>query len=145
MCWNQVRTLAVDLHAPRGARMFFSAAMVEQLGSGEAINTLIGDAQVVVSEIVSNAVKAGCTKLLMQITIHRRRVRISVYDNADGLPIMVAPDPAAERGRGMTIVNALANSWGIETGHDGKEVWAEFRLSSRTGRILARCDQPTSV
>ena len=49
--------------------------------------------------------------------------RIEVEDNG-GPWTPASPDP--DRGRGLDIISALADAWGIEGGHDGRTVWARF-------------------
>lgn len=40
-------------------------------------------------------------------------------------------DPDAENGRGILIIDTLADSWGVTEGSGTTTVWAEFRASSR--------------
>ncbi|MEV0746190.1 ATP-binding protein [Streptomyces sp. NBC_01220] len=58
------------------------------------------------------------------------RLRIEVTDTRDDrLPAPAIPDPLAESGRGLLIVEALASRWGIVPGPvPRKTVWAELDL-----------------
>jgi hypothetical protein len=52
-------------------------------------------------------------------------VRVEVFDGDPHLPTLQDPDPRAERGRGLLLVDGLASAWGSEPRHDGKVVWFE--------------------
>ena len=62
--------------------------------------------------------------------------RVEVTDTrAEKLPAPGTPPPDGESGRGLLLVDALANVWGVDprpTG-PGKTVWAEFHVPSGRG------------
>lgn len=60
-------------------------------------------------------------------------LRIEVHDGSEILPQEREPDVDACEGRGLLLVNALADAWGIG-GRDGpgKVVWAQLGLNCRT-------------
>ncbi|MFJ8470418.1 ATP-binding protein [Kitasatospora sp. NPDC094011] len=91
------------------------------------------DAELIISELVTNAIlhsKSGQGgSLWVEIRNLPTCVRIEVADEGgrDGLPAHRAPDELANFGRGLTLVDALADSWGAH--NDGDElrcVWAEL-------------------
>lgn len=100
---------------------------------------LIGDAATIASELVTNALRAGAGVIQISAEVAGDRFRISVYDDAPGLPAPVAFSQQATNGRGLHIIQALCARWGVTVGHDGtsKEVWAEL--------ALARDRQPTTA
>ncbi len=59
-------------------------------------------------------------------------LRIEVTDaRGDDLPRRRAPAPDAESGRGLLLVEALADRWGVQPGPvPRKTVWAELDLPS---------------
>jgi hypothetical protein len=57
------------------------------------------------------------------------QLRLSIIDDAAGVPTLTQPLPAAIRGRGLFIVEALSRRWGVDRSAAGKEAWAEFALS----------------
>jgi hypothetical protein len=60
------------------------------------------------------------------------RVRLEVHDPSPAVPVPRAQDLSATNGRGMVLVDALADSWGVEVGDglpdEGKTVWVELEL-----------------
>lgn len=52
------------------------------------------------------------------------QVRVEVHDSGDGVPAVREPD--GESGRGLVIVGALADRWGVGERAPGKVVWCEF-------------------
>jgi sigma-B regulation protein RsbU (phosphoserine phosphatase) len=85
----------------------------------------------VISELVTNAVVHAGTDLDVRITIDGRGVYLEVTDGASGHPTPVTPPLAATSGRGLVLIDALTDAWGVTDGEGGrgKRVWA---LVSRT-------------
>lgn len=84
------------------------------------------DVVLLVSELVTNAVRyaGGATEL--RIDVKGRAVRVEVADG-DATPARpLPPDPWASSGRGLFIVEKLAGTWGQAGGtNGGKVVWFE--------------------
>ena len=55
-------------------------------------------------------------------------VRVEVRDDGGGQPVLVAPTATALSGRGLVIVKALSEDFGIET--DGNETLVWFTVST---------------
>ncbi|WP_191275230.1 ATP-binding protein [Nocardiopsis terrae] len=97
---------------------------------------LSGDVAVVVSELVTNAVRHGGPLALtrqgdagIQLSLMRSGSEFicAVRDGGDHLPRRREADPAMEGGRGLALVSAFAREWGvIPTPSGGKFVWAQF-------------------
>jgi hypothetical protein len=66
-------------------------------------------------------------------------LRIEVTDTrGDHLPHTELPAPDAESGRGLVLVDALADRWGVAPGpRPRKTVWAEIDLSPKSGNPYA--------
>ncbi|MEV0574129.1 ATP-binding protein [Streptomyces sp. NPDC050392] len=88
----------------------------------------------IVAELATNASVHGRVTgrdFQLRLTVHpERRLRIEVTDTrGDRLPVPAAPGPLAESGRGLLIVEALADRWGVIPGPvPRKTVWAELDL-----------------
>lgn len=90
--------------------------------------SLVNDCLVVVSELVTNAVRAGASVIKVRVVHRTEAVMLEVQDDANGWPVMRAPDPHATTGRGLVLLDALAASWGVRAAVRGKSVWAEVAL-----------------
>jgi hypothetical protein len=100
---------------------------------------LAEDATIVVSELVTNALRHGARGTGnaaldgIELVLCRRvcLVACAVADPSAEPPLLVAADPAAETGRGLHVVEALSAAWGwTRLCGDGKAVWATLRVPS---------------
>jgi anti-anti-sigma regulatory factor/anti-sigma regulatory factor (Ser/Thr protein kinase) len=93
-------------------------------------NTLVDRAVLVVSELVTNAVLHARTELRLRIELRGDLLHLAVRDgNPWMLRLVAIPDPEAEGGRGLWLVDQLARAWGVNRHPDGgKVVWCTLRL-----------------
>lgn len=126
MCWSTRHRMAGDTASPSLARRVGADAITPLLGDAAWVAALTYDTTLIVSELVTNATNAGCTQLELAITVHRSLVRVSVYDDAPGLPHVIAAAPTDLHGRGLALTAALASDWGVDLALNGKHVWAEI-------------------
>lgn len=82
------------------------------------------------SEVVTNAVLHAGTPLRLTATIEAGRVVVRVYDGARIPPRRRAYRNDDANGRGMHLVDALADQWGIEETVAGKCVWFSITVSA---------------
>ncbi|MCX4858734.1 ATP-binding protein [Streptomyces canus] len=150
-----VRSFSVLLSpTPRGARLARLLA-TEQLRSW---GLPLDPAALIVAELASNAATHGRVpgrnfQLLLHVV--GDTLRIEVTDTrSDQLPHPKAPTtPADEAGRGLLLVDALADRWGVTQGRPPrKTVWAELALATpeapqhnppRSGSTCAPYEPPT--
>src|SRR5438105_2848476 len=86
-------------------------------------------------ELVANAIEAGTDHLEIAVeACPLDTIRVSVIDDAAGLPVLQAPGPHSARGRGLHLVDCLASAWGTRPVSRGKETWFEYRAVNRMGR-----------
>jgi anti-sigma regulatory factor (Ser/Thr protein kinase) len=78
------------------------------------------------SELVTNAVLHARTELVLVLELGQDRVRISVKDRSQAPATLRHYAPDALTGRGLGVVEALSDRWGISAPADGKVVWAEL-------------------
>ena len=83
-------------------------------------------AQLLTSELVSNAVAHGAGEIALVLEEQPERLRIAVHDDAPSQPVPRQPDTGSERGRGLMLVAALAAAWGSDRLATGKRVWFEL-------------------
>ncbi len=101
---------------------------------------MVSDAELVVSELVTNSIAARCTRAVVRLDLDAVRMEVWVWDDGPGTP---TPRTAANHdtsGRGLIIVSALARQWAVEPQPDGtKWVWATAPPAS-WGRAAGRAD-----
>jgi anti-sigma regulatory factor (Ser/Thr protein kinase) len=119
-----VLQLSKDLDAPALARRF----VAEQ---GAALpGDVAADAELLVSELVTNAVLYGRAAITLRVNVDPPGIGIAVQDSGEDTIELPPdrPDPGAPGGRGLMIVRAIATAWGVTPSDPppGKTVW--FRL-----------------
>lgn len=86
-------------------------------------------AELMVSELATNGVRHGRTSFHVSIQRTGEAVRVEVTDRGAGTPRIQFPGPDEPSGRGLQIVDMLAEEWGVEMeAAIGKTVW--FTLSA---------------
>ena len=94
---------------------------------------VIDSAAVMVSELATNAVRHAESEFTLSIDRDAAQIRVAVTDAAEGLPRLRSPSPKEHSGRGLQIVDALADEWGVAEMIDraGKSVWFVLALEAR--------------
>ena len=127
-----VASTALDLspQSVRQARNVFQSA-ADRLGlSPEARHA----GSLAVSEMVTNAISHGSEPIELRTVLEPTSIRVEVSDCGPEMPISSVEKPEAIGGRGLGIIEAIAQAWGYDRHGDdgGKTVW--FTLP-RTVRI----------
>lgn len=121
--------LRADHEAPRAARDLLRG-MAAQTGCAEG---RVEQAALLVSELVTNAVLHGRTDVVrLALAVDGRTVEVAVHDRSPDAPVPGDADPSDLHGRGLLLVERLAEAWGVSPlpeGGRGKAVW--FRLPCR--------------
>ncbi|WP_073946440.1 ATP-binding protein [Streptomyces kebangsaanensis] len=131
----------IEFRLPRHARSVSRARALlrEQATSWKLPDEVTETAVLLLSELMTNAYRHA--KVSPGREIRARcvldgdgRLRISVTDANDTLPMPREASPEDESGRGLALVEALADDWGAEPrpGGIGKTVWFELELNSGT-------------
>ncbi|HVM27483.1 MAG TPA: SpoIIE family protein phosphatase [Mycobacteriales bacterium] len=117
-------TLPPDGTSPRLAR-----SHVRQVLTEAGHEALVDDALLMVTELVTNAVVHAGTVVQVDVVADAGGVRIEIGDLSPGGTPVVRDDADSstrEGGRGMFLLDALAEEWGTRHSRDGKSIW--FRL-----------------
>jgi anti-sigma regulatory factor (Ser/Thr protein kinase) len=116
--------------SPRAAS--FARAVVDGEMASSALHSRIDDAKTLITEVVTNAVKygtdgQGAIRVVIDSSDDRLHVRVEQPLSA-GSVRSKEPQPTPQFGGfGLLIVEALADSWGVESGPPGC-VW--FRIGA---------------
>lgn len=103
------------------ARRFARAALADEPAA------VLEDAQLVATELVTNALLHGAAPVHFRVQPRDGCVRLEVRDTGRAVPMWQQRDQEGLTGRGLTLVAALASGWGIDPVRgSGKVVWAEI-------------------
>lgn len=120
--------------APGSARAHLAVVL-----AGWRLSGLADDGETVISELVTNAVRASTLPsgeprytggrmavIRMHLLSDGTRLLAEIYDQAPGVPALQNAAPDSETGRGLVMVSHLAEQWGWHplAGQAGKCVWA---------------------
>ena len=91
------------------------------------LEELVETAELLVTELVTNVLVHTEDRPLVRLRIDDARVRVAVEDSCPAVPVAGVLDLSAACGRGLVLVDALVQSWGVDrSGGDGKAVWFEL-------------------
>jgi anti-sigma regulatory factor (Ser/Thr protein kinase) len=130
--------LEADRLAPRRARRFV-AGELERLGRADLSDALL----LLTSELVTNAVLHARGSLCVQVAPTPAGVRVQVEDGSPVAPVRRHSSSFATTGRGVALLDELADRWGWHRTPDGKAVWFELD-SAPAARHEVEPGQPVS-
>ena len=108
--------------AEADARQLVAAAVAPQFPEDPRLHE---DVALVTSELVTNAIRVALHRVAVRVTAERDTVTVSVTDDGPGEPRLRRPDPDDPTGRGLLLVEAVAQRWGVlRTDARTKTVWA---------------------
>lgn len=97
-----------------------------EVGGGGVDPALLDTLELLVSEVVTNAVVHADTTCTMTLMRCDDRLRIEVSDGSSALPVHRSPPELAEGGRGVGLVAMLSDDCGSHRSPDGgKTCWFE--------------------
>ncbi|WP_433892746.1 ATP-binding protein [Streptomyces sp. CA-111067] len=93
------------------------------------LNPLRDDVALVVTELVTNATRHGGGIVHFRMCHYADdAVRIEVVQRSCGEPVVLRPRWNQQSGRGMILINGVADAWGV--GEDGTTTWCSFAARS---------------
>ncbi|MCG7204684.1 ATP-binding protein [Streptomyces arenae] len=114
----------------RRARRLVTARLGEW-GAHELTDT----AELLVSELVTNALRHTRGALRLNLQLHDSRLLCEVEDTETASPVRAVADADAESGRGIELLDLLADSWGSVRTPTGKTMWFELRADDGPGAV----------
>jgi anti-sigma regulatory factor (Ser/Thr protein kinase) len=119
--------IPLDVRAPGAARAVVVRCLADHVAS-----SVLDDAQLLVSELVTNSVRhSGAPEgddVLVRVHLWRDMCRLEVEDHGrHGVIAPGPPDRAAGSGMGLNLVQMLSQRWGVIRPPDGPtRVWAQL-------------------
>lgn len=121
---GQIRSCREDLRA-----------LLHDWTSPEQVETSV----LLVSEAVTNVLvhTDGDASVMAQVTgmPGTRRLHVDVGDGSDDMPHRRSPGELASSGRGLLLMEELADAWGVDPRGDGKSTWFELYESTATSLL----------
>ncbi|WP_433573060.1 SpoIIE family protein phosphatase [Streptomyces sp. CA-251247] len=120
-----------DPEALRSARHMVRAA-VRAWGARERADEI----ELAADEMITNALMhtdGGAIVTVRVLCGPQRRLRVEVEDRSSALPRRRDAGESGVSGRGLLLVDRLADAWGVESRGSGKCVWCEFTVPDRAG------------
>jgi anti-sigma regulatory factor (Ser/Thr protein kinase) len=135
--WQTESDFSGDETTVGRARAFCTERLQRLMGPGDAAIDLISTSELVVSELVTNAVRAQSSRISVRLTVDDYNLVIAVRDDGTGQPAPRTAAPTDTNGRGLALVSALSNAWGFSgpeadaSKPPAKTVWAQFCLTPK--------------
>lgn len=138
--WSYTLQLPHDARAPGVAR-----ATLRTVLAAHGVPELTPTAELLASELLTNAHRHTCGPYALRLkAMESGRLRVAVWDTdprvppgfavAEGPALVAVPAEDAEGGRGLHLVRACADAWGVSVLRElgaskgGKLLWAECQL-----------------
>ena len=104
------------------------------------LEDLIDNSELLVSELVTNAIKYasnnGEDQVMLRLVLEPDSLVCEVHDSSPALPRVLQVDRDAESGRGLHVVSQMASRWGARRTATGKVVWCEQPVPAEVTAIL---------
>jgi anti-sigma regulatory factor (Ser/Thr protein kinase) len=111
--------LPAERSSPGRARRFVTDTL-------DDVATDVERAALLVSELVTNAVLHAGTELEVAVDVRPLLVQVSVRDGSCAPPAVRRYDRYAPTGRGLHLLETLADRWGVDVEDAQKRVWFEL-------------------
>lgn len=130
---------------PRASSVSTARKFVRHALTEGGRDDLADAAELVTSELVTNALVHAGTHIDVSVVLRPDSVRVEIADGSPHLPAAREYGTIAGTGRGLVMVEELADCWGVarrDAGRTGKVVWFEIGTSEVTGEPSAEERRP---
>jgi anti-sigma regulatory factor (Ser/Thr protein kinase) len=127
MCPNATGRFEGDSGSPAKAR-----ALVRQVLAAWDCDDLDDVASLLTTEVVANAVRYAADQIALRVSLDDEVVRVEVRDSNPHLPKGRRVARGATSGRGLLVVESLAQRWGAQREETGKVVWFELATAGNS-------------
>jgi anti-sigma regulatory factor (Ser/Thr protein kinase) len=123
---------SLDLEFRPEPEVIRSARDAANILESEIPQEKVDDVRLLVSELVTNAVRHGHLRpnddwVRLRLRYDDDKLRVEVSDPGDGFNVPASPDQLSESGWGMYLLQQLADRWGVSSGGETR-VWFELDL-----------------
>ncbi|MFF7360128.1 SpoIIE family protein phosphatase [Streptomyces sp. NPDC008125] len=136
------RRAAVAIAQAEPERISVARQLLRELLHDWADPEQVDSAVLMLSEMATNVLvhTDGNALMVAEVTGERgeRRLRVEVADNSDELPHKRRPGEMASSGRGLLLMEMLADDWGVDPRGAGKSIWYELYESAEPEELTAR-------
>lgn len=121
--------MILDRAFPRSADSVPTARHFVTAAVSNVPQDVVDRVALLVSELATNAVRHAGTDFIVRVQQTDDEISVEIADEGIGTPTLRRAEPRDASGRGLRIVEALADAWGVrpEPNGTGKTVW--FTLS----------------
>jgi anti-sigma regulatory factor (Ser/Thr protein kinase) len=91
--------------------------------------------ELLVTELVANVVTHVGAPMTIRAHHADSVMRVEIEDPSHDVPVVRHPDEADEHGRGMLLVDQLADAWGVVQHSEGKTVWFELNADTAAHEV----------
>jgi anti-sigma regulatory factor (Ser/Thr protein kinase) len=134
------RTLPSVVDSVPAARRFVREALSDLAASAAS-----DDAEVLVSELATNAILHARTEFTVEVSRREDRIRVRVHDLSRLVPRQRFYGADATTGRGIRLVATLSSDWGVDPEGTGKAIWFELPADGATADVPPWDDSEASV
>jgi len=124
-----MREASADL-APLSSSASRARSLVRELLADVGDEETCENVQLVVSELVTNAVLYAVSPIRLVLRLDANVIRVEVHDGSRRLPQVKHNALDAVTGRGLHLVGHYADHWGADSETSGKSVWCEVRTDA---------------
>ncbi|MEU1556009.1 SpoIIE family protein phosphatase [Streptomyces scabiei] len=125
-----VRRTALTVAQAEPERIAGARQQVRELLHDWNCRDQVDSAVLLVSETLTNVLVHTDADALLVAEVTgdngKRRIRVEVTDASDALPHKRHPGELASSGRGLVLMDMLADAWGVDPRGDGKSTWFEL-------------------
>ena len=103
-------------------------ALLRDAVEGTPFADRLEDGELALSELVTNALLHGRERISVTLRVGPQSLRVEVCDANPVSPSFSMLDPTAVTGRGLLLISAVSDRWGVDPAPGGKVVWFELLL-----------------
>ncbi|MEV8524685.1 SpoIIE family protein phosphatase [Streptomyces sp. NPDC052000] len=132
-----IRRTALTVAQAEPERIAGARGQLRELLHDWADEEQVDSAVLMISEMITNVLvhTDGDAVLVAEACgpLGTRRLRVEVADASDELPHRRRPGEMASSGRGLLLMQMLADAWGVDPRGDGKSIWFELHEAGAGG------------